>query len=139
MKKDLISDSEVKKSLFNNYYKYAQKTVTNMSIEEKIGQLFLVRYDKNSITDFNAYNPGGYILFAKDFENHTKESIKSELDFDQSISKYPLIFGVDEEGGFVTRVSRFKNFREERFKSPKSYFLEGGYELLEKVETITNY
>ena len=54
-------------------------------------------------------------MFAKDFENHTLESIKSELKEVNEKSKYPLILGVDEEGGYVTRVSRFKNFREEKF------------------------
>ncbi|MBQ6323424.1 MAG: beta-hexosaminidase [Bacilli bacterium] len=134
IKKELISDQDIKKSIFNEYYKKAQNVVTDMTIEEKIGQLFLVRYAKEDIVKFNDYNPGGYILFAKDFENHTKESIREELKYNQSISKYPLIFGVDEEGGFVTRISRFKNFREERFKSPKAYYNEGGYELLETTE-----
>jgi len=131
----LVSDDTVKKSLFSKYYKEAQKVVTEMSIEEKIGQLFLVRYNKDDVKTFNDYNPSGYILFAKDFENHTKESIKEELSFDQSISKYPLILGVDEEGGYVTRVSRYSAFRAERFKSPRDYYNEGGYELLEKIET----
>lgn len=129
-KKEVIESSDI----FGKYYKNAEELLNKMTLEEKIGQLFLVRYDKSIVTSFNEYYPGGYILFAKDFENHTKESIKNELANNQAISRYPLIFGVDEEGGYVTRVSRFKNFRSERFLSPKAYYESGGYELLEQME-----
>ena len=129
-----IQDEDVKNSIFKDYYKEATKVVSKMTLEEKVGQLFLVRYDKNEISTWNEYNPGGYLLFAKDFENHNKESIKKELDNNQKNSKYPLIIGVDEEGGYVTRVSRFPAFREEKFSSPKYYYETGGYELLEKIE-----
>ena len=121
--------------LFGDYYLKANKIVDDMSIDEKIGQLFLVRYDSNLATSqIGTYYPGGYILFAKDLENHTKESILEELSGHQKESKYPLIFGVDEEGGYVTRVSRFTNFRSERFKSVQQVYAEGGYELLEQTE-----
>ena len=130
-----LKDSDVKKSIFKKYYKQAIDTVQNMTTEEKVGQLFLVRYEYNDTEYLSNFNPGGYILFAKDLENHTKDSIKKELQEVNEKNKYPLIFGVDEEGGFVTRVSRFPEFRSEKFKAPKDYYLEGGYELLEKTET----
>lgn len=133
-KEEIIENKTIKNSLFKFYSKESAKKVKDMSIEEKVGQLFLVRYDKTQTNKYKDYYPGGYILFAKDFENHTKESIKEELTNLQNNNKYPLILGVDEEGGFVTRVSRFKNFREDRFKSPRAYYDEGGYELLEKME-----
>ena len=120
--------------IFKDYYKEASKVVSNMTIEEKVGQLFLVRYDKNELSKWNKYNSGGYILFAKDFENHTKESITNEIKNNQKNSKYPLIIAVDEEGGYVTRVSRFPAFRQEKFASPRYYYETGGYELLEQTE-----
>jgi len=126
--------NELEKSIFKKYYKEALKTVNSMSKEEKVGQLFLVRYNKNDVKYLSDFYPGGYILFAKDFENHTKETLKDELIQDQNLNKYPLILGVDEEGGTVTRVSRYKAFRNERFKSPKDYYEEGGIELLEQTE-----
>ncbi len=129
-----IQDDDIKNSIFKDYYKEASKIVSKMTLEEKVGQLFLVRYDKNETSTWNEYNPGGYLLFAKDFENHTKDSIKKEIDNNQKNSKYPLIMAVDEEGGYVTRVSRFPAFREEKFSSPKYYYETGGYELLEKIE-----
>ena len=133
-KKKYVVDYEIEESIFKDSYKKASKLVTNMTIEEKIAQLFLVRYDKTYPNKYKEKSPGGYILFAKDFQDHTKESIKNELDIAQSISKYPLILGVDEEGGYVTRISRFENFRSEKFKSPKAYYEEGGENLLKETE-----
>ncbi len=121
--------------LFSEYYKGASKTLEKLSLAEKIGQLFLVRYDKNLAEDYiNDYYAGGFILFAKDFQNQDKESIKKELDNLKELSNTPLMIAVDEEGGYVTRVSRYKAFREEKFKSPREYYEEGGEELLAKTE-----
>ena len=139
-KKNLSSNKTKKKykeisdGIFKDYYKQAQDIVDEMTIEEKIGQLFLVRYEKNDTTYLNNFYPSGYILFAKDFNNHTKEQMAKELKDLQGISKYPLILGVDEEGGYVTRVSRYPAYRSEKFKSPRDYYLEGGYDLLEQTE-----
>lgn len=132
--KIIIKDGIVSESIFKDYYNKASNIVSKMTLKEKVGQLFLVRYEKNDIEYLNNFYPGGYILFAKDFENNTKETMKKQLEGNQNTSKYPLIFGVDEEGGYVTRVSRFKAYRNEKFKSPKEYYEEGGYELLEKTE-----
>ena len=129
-----VSSDEIKNSIFKDYYEESRKIVNDMTIEEKIGQLFLVRYDVNEVSNNINYYPGGYLLFAKDFENHTKESIKNEIEKDQSINKYPLIIAVDEEGGYVTRVSKFSSFRNERFLAPKNYYMKGGWELLEEIE-----
>lgn len=133
-KKEYIKSSEIEESIFKDSYKEASKLVTDMTIEEKIAQLFLVRYDKIYPNKYKDNPPGGYILFAKDFEDHTKESIKKELDKANEVNKYPLVFAVDEEGGYVTRVSRFSSFRNEKFKSPRSYYEEGGETLLKETE-----
>lgn len=134
-KKEVITENDkVKNSIFKDYSKKASQLVNTMTLEEKVGQLFLVRYDKSIVSTYKDKYPGGYVLFAKDFENHTKETIKNEIDHDQELNKYKLIMAVDEEGGYVTRVSRFKAFRDERFSSPRSYYEIGGYELLEQME-----
>ena len=121
--------------LFSKEYESAQVNLDNMSLEEKVGQLFLVRYDKNmALSWINDYYAGGYILFAKDFDNHTKESIKEELSSLNKNSKIPLVFAVDEEGGYVTRVSRYKAFRDEKFPSPRDVYDSLGVEGLESIE-----
>ena len=132
---DYKKDTVVSNDLFGKYYDEANKKMKNMSLEEKVGQLFLVRYDGNLASNWiKKYYPGGYIMFAKDFNNQSKESIKKEIDDLQSISKVPLVIAVDEEGGYVTRVSRYPSFRESKFLAPRSYYESGGEKLLEQTE-----
>lgn len=130
-----VKKDNVSTELFGKYYDAASKIMKDMTLEEKIGQLFLVRYDKNLASSWvSDYYPGGFVMFAKDFANQTKDSIKEEIDNLQSISKIPLVIAVDEEGGYVTRVSRYSNFRDSKFLSPREYYDTGGEELLEKTE-----
>ena len=75
---------------------------------------------------------GGYILFASDFENKTKDQAIEEIRLYQETSKSPMFIGVDEEGGAVNRVSKFPAFREEPFSSPQDLFLAGGMEAVKK-------
>ena len=132
---DKVWPEEVLDDLFFDYYQEASEVMEKMSLEEKVGQLFLVRYDAWSCKEqIKNYYPGGYVLFAKDFEDHTKTSIKNELDSNQKLSKIPMIFSVDEEGGYVTRVSRFSQFRSEKFLSSQYYYNLGGYEKLKEIE-----
>lgn len=130
-----VKKDNVSTELFGKYYDAASKIMKDMTLEEKIGQLFLVRYDKNLASSWvSDYYPGGFVMFAKDFANQNKDSIKEEIDNLQSISKIPLVIAVDEEGGYVTRVSRYSNFRDSKFLSPREYYDTGGEELLEKTE-----
>ncbi len=68
-------DDSDSSELFGNYYKKASKIMKDMTLEEKIGQLFLVRYNENVDSEIVNYFPGGYILFARDFQNEDKNSI----------------------------------------------------------------
>ena len=133
--KDIDTVEEISDDLFGKYYGKATKLMKDMTLDEKVGQLFLVRYDGNlADTYIKKYNAGGFLLFARDFDGKTKTIIKNEIDSRQNNSKIPLAIGVDEEGGYVTRVSRFKQFRDEKFASPKTYYETGGYTLVEQME-----
>ena len=132
---DKVWPEEVLDDLFFDYYQEASAIMEKMSLEEKVGQLFLVRYEYWNVKDqIKNYYPGGYVLFAKDFQDHTKTTIKSELDAFQKLSKIPLTFAVDEEGGYVTRVSRFSEFRSEKFQYSQYYYNLGGYDKLKEIE-----
>lgn len=111
-------------------------TVAAMTTEEKVGQLFLARYDEtNAPAHTESYHLGGWILFAPDFDGETPDSIRAELDHLQSLSEIPLLIAVDEEGGTVTRVSRYPAFRDSKFPSPRSLYKKGGAELVLQMET----
>lgn len=111
---------------------YAQQMLDSMTLEEKVGQMFFVRYtdDETVLNDIDGYEMGGLILFARDFEDKTKEDVISQLSACQERSKTPLLIGVDEEGGLVNRVSKFTQFRSEPFKSPQELYAEGGFDLI---------
>ncbi len=92
---------------------FVQNFLKNMSLEEKIGQLFIFQirgYTKidNSLKDFlSIYKPGGVILFANNIQDNIQVlKLNSDL---QNISSIPMFIGVDEEGGIVSRLGKAKN------------------------------
>lgn len=106
-----------------------------MTTEEKVGQLFLARFDSvNAASHVTQYHLGGWILFSGDFKTETPKSIRDKLSALQTLSPVPLLFAVDEEGGTVTRVSRYRAFRDQAFSSPRSLFNSGGERLLLETE-----
>lgn len=123
------------KEMFSDYYTKATNTLNNMTLDEKISQLFLVRVPDNSIEEVSKYQFGGYILFGKDTKNLTKEELKNKIETWQSVSKIPLLIAVDEEGGTVVRISNNKKIRDSKFKSSQELYNEGGLELI-KNDTI---
>ncbi|HWT73845.1 MAG TPA: glycoside hydrolase family 3 N-terminal domain-containing protein [Mobilitalea sp.] len=105
--------------------------IKNMSLEEKVGQLFFVRCrSSQAVTDIKKYHLGGYLLFADDFNNKTKKEVKETIKHYQDTSKIPMLIGVDEEGGTVNRVSKYTAFRKVPFLSPQELFQKGGYDLI---------
>lgn len=121
-----LDEKDDETEIFADYYEKADKLLENMTLEEKVGQMFLVRYpESDAVEEIKKYSPGGYILFGRDFENETKESILEEITNCQDNSKIKMIIGVDEEGGTVVRVSQYKAFRSSPFKSPQALWQEG--------------
>lgn len=109
--------------------------LNQMSLEERVGQLFLARCDANTaVTDLQTYHLGGFVLFAQDFEGQTPDSLREKLTSYQSAAQIPMLIAVDEEGGTVTRVSRYSEFRSSPFLSPREYYAQGGMELVLQAE-----
>lgn len=109
-----------------------EEMVLNMSVEEKVGQMFYVRCpDVEAVEDISKYNLGGYILFGRDFAGKQKQEIISNIQSYQSAAKIPMLIGVDEEGGTVVRVSDNENLRDTPFLSPSNTYYSGGWEAIE--------
>lgn len=107
----------------------------SMTIEQRVGQLFLVRCDDAAaLSDIETYHLGGFVLFGRDFDGQTPDSLRDKLYGYQSAAKVPLLIAVDEEGGTVTRVSSHKAFRDRKFLSPRAAFEEGGISYALAVE-----
>ena len=116
--------------LFEEFYKEAEEYMSNMTIEQKIGQLFFPRFDNlTKEKDIKDKYPGGFVLFAKDFKEK-KEVILNNIDYIQRLSYYstnlPLGLAVDEEGGEVNRISLYH--RKAPFPSPQKIYNESGIE-----------
>jgi len=111
----------------------AKKVLSSMSLEEKIGQLFLIRYPLSGAEEIvKNHHVGGFVMFARDFENESPESVIEKISVCQQASSFPLLIAVDEEGGSVVRVSKFSQFRENPFLSPSDLFDQGGFEAINK-------
>ena len=112
LNKEEIPKKYMDNGLFKNYYKKAYQKLKKMSQSEKISQILLVRYPEENQTEIiKKYQFGGYLFFAKDFKDKTKEDVIKMIADSNKVSKIPILTAVDEEGGIVVRVSRNKNLR----------------------------
>lgn len=119
------ADSE----LFGAYYIEATRRLAEMTLEEKVSQMFLVSYPgytKASAEVKTEQCPAGYVLFADDFRYQTPAKLSKELKTLKENSQYGLLLGGDEEGGGVVRASMFTAFRSSKFKSPQTLYKSGG-------------
>ena len=134
--KKKTSDKYLDNGLFKDYYEKAYQKLEKMSLDEKIGQILLVRYpDNNQKEIIEKYQFGGYLFFGKDFKDKTKDEVIKMIDDSNSVSKIPILTAVDEEGGIVVRVSSNKNLRSERFLSSSELYKNGGFDRI-KADTI---
>lgn len=112
-----------------------QSLLDSMTVEERVGQLFLARCDaQTALSDIEKLHLAGFVLFSKDFQNQTPDSVAQTLSSYQSAAKIPLLFAVDEEGGSVTRISSHRAFRSNPFPSPRESFRTGGLESALEIE-----
>lgn len=118
----------INNSLFKKYEKEALEKLKNMKIEEKVGQLLLVRIpEKEKLEPINNYHIGGYILFGRDTKDKTKIELINEIKNYQNNSKIPLLIAIDEEGGTVSRLSSNKNIISNSFLSSQEIYKNNGF------------
>lgn len=133
--KNGIPTSWLDNGIFIKYYILANKRLKKMSLDEKIGQLLLVRYpdsDDTALKAINKYKLGGYLFFEKDFRDLDAKSVVKRSQSLQKNSDIPLLMAVDEEGGRVVRVSSNPKLVDEAFKSSRELYQSGGFDLIKK-------
>ncbi len=137
----LINDN----GIFSKYYGQAYEKLKEMTVEEKITQLLLVRMPEvaQKHSSIN-YTFGGYILFDVNVKNKTRDGLINYIKEYQNASKIPLIIASDEEGGTVTRISRYPSLVANQFLSPQVLYRNGGMEaIIEDTKTkstiLNNY
>lgn len=135
---EVINESEIPSSwlddgIFKDYYVRAYKTLSKMSLDEKIGQLLLARYpEENGVGDVQKYHLGGFVFYEVDFKGKSKETVINMIKEVQDKSKIPLLTAIDEEGGRVSRLSSNKNLVDTPFKSPQNLLKLGGWTAIEE-------
>lgn len=101
--------------------------IASMSLEEKIGQMFLAGCPAQGAADaITKYHLGGIVMFAVNFNDKTPADSYSECMAYQDAAEIPLLIAVDEEGGTVTRISRYPNYRSSKFAAPRDLYAAGG-------------
>ncbi len=107
-----------------------------MPLEYKIGQLFLARCPaKNALEDVEQYHLGGYVLFGRDLDGQTADTLRETITSYQLASPIPMLIAVDEEGGTVCRVSGNPAFRADKFASPRNLYAYGSMDAVLDTET----
>ncbi len=114
--------------------------IDKMTLEEKIGQLFIIapeylnkdyssehvddpiEYGMTGFTDqmavnLNKYNIGGVIFFSENIEYPLQ--IRGFVDELQKNSEIPLFIATDEEGGTVARIANSQDFDVTKFSNMK--------------------
>ena len=114
--------------------------IAEMTLEEKVGQLFFVRCPETGVAeDVKNYHLGGLLLFGRDYKNAGGEWLTQD-DFTAAVQSYqaaadiPLFIGSDEEGGTVTRASKNPNLFSAPLPSPQELYAAAGMDgLLEET------
>ena len=133
------------KGIFSEYYEKAYKTVRDMPLDEKIGQMIYSSCPDKFEGDFARENHlGGFVLFGKDFSGKTKDEVQQNIKTYLYAESIPMTLAVDEEGGDVTRISDKYALYDHIFQSPRTLYQKGGLELLkqdaeEKAQMLSDY
>lgn len=128
VEEDLLPSEWLEEGIFHNYFNLAYEKLKTLSLDEKIGQLLLVRHnEEKAIEDLNTYHFGGFVFYEKDFTNKTVDDVKTMITNLQKNATIPLLTAVDEEGGKIVRISKNPNLVSEPFKSSKELYRLGGF------------
>lgn len=102
----LIVQETFKERAVNTFNEARVKVwIERMTLEQKLAQMMILT-STSDITEANlsTYQPGGVIFFGADFEGKSISSVRARVDALQSYVNLPLLVGVDEEGGTVSRL-----------------------------------
>lgn len=140
--KDVVTDEDgipidyLDNGIFSDYYILAHNKLKELTLDEKINQILLVRYpDSNQREILKKCQFGGYVFFARDFTNKSKNEVVDMMKSLQGVAKVPILTAVDEEGGKVVRISSNPKLRSEKFLSSRELNQLGGMNKI-KEDTI---
>lgn len=125
--KDTFNEAENQVSGFDdNVLLQAQDMLEKMSIEEKVGQMFMADCSKAGEQEAAAYHLGGYVFDEQYFADKTKVQVTENMENLQSAQLVPMFTAVAEEGGKVNTVSTNSLLRGFPFWPARELYEEGG-------------
>lgn len=88
------------------------QALSSMTLEEKIGQMLILYETHSEVNEevktlFNEIKPGGIILNKENITTYT--NTKRYIKEIKTLSKFPLIVSIDQEGGRVQRLQLLKD------------------------------
>lgn len=101
--------------------------IKKASLSQKIGQMFIARTPQKlgqAEHDAYKYNLGGYIVYDADMQNYTQKQFENKIANYQKESNIPLLIGIDQEGGSVSRLthSGLVKSNGDEFKFPREQY-----------------
>ena len=76
----------------------AEQYADGLTLEEQVAQMFFVRCPETDAAALTAqYDIGGYLLFARDFDGQTKESVANTIAAYRNAAKTPMLIGVEDD------------------------------------------
>ncbi len=101
-----VTTSDVEYLFREEQSEYVRKTIKSMTLEEKIGQLFMWRIRGTTVTaqvadQLKKVHAGGVILMG---DNISKDTQRLSQELQKLSPNMPLFVAVDQEGGVVKRV-----------------------------------
>lgn len=104
----------------------AAEILSGMTAAEKAGQVILARYPgENALSEAQKYSLGGFVMFGVDFRDSTPEQVTADIAEIQGAMKLRMLFAADEEGGTVARISRYPQYRAEKFPAQSEVLAQG--------------
>lgn len=84
-----------------------EKLLESMTVEEKVGQLFIFGFDGTTLTSKNKtfiqnHHLGGILIYGRNITS--EKQLKQLIQDIQAISDIPLFISIDQEGGIVSRL-----------------------------------
>lgn len=94
------------------------KLLQTLSIEEKVGQLFLLGIEGTTVSSktkalIEDKHIGGIIIYSRNIDNNSQlKKLNKDL---QSLSEIPLFISIDQEGGIVSRLTDNKTLTKPQY------------------------
>lgn len=134
-----IPDDPIQTDIFSPYYAKAENILQNLTLDQKIAQLFVIgTSSKTNYTTLDSYQFGGHLFLLDSFTGKSISEVREIIKTSQSSVNIPLLMAIDEEGETVSRLNKTNLSTElgiEKFKNSCDLYNLGGFDSI-RQDTI---